>query len=946
MYKKHHFLRFCLLLTAFGYADISNVHAANTVYADRPSENIPVNIITIPAGDTARIPISSIDRYLISEQKIAKFIGQNDTNLEIQGVTSGQTMVLVWSDGGLATYRLIVTPSKKQVQENIESEHFAMKQRLNILERSLKIHLESIETIQRSGRDFAQLKESSKVVQNAVEFSGALPIAHYDGRFQYEYRKDALLSESVMMPRDFNIEFSKINVELLKDSKVIVGSKYVGTNEAAMTKTRLEGVAVVEADREEGEDGNPIPRPEKYTHFTVLAGRERDGTDLDATAGSRNRKLKDQMLATMLTHQFIDELLLQGGSAHRWTGIRSGQSDWNYFTSAKYQHDLFSIESSFGVDDQNHHSSVTSFSLDGLDGFLGNLRYKDVNKHYMTVSGSGVFQGDIGLDWSVQNRLPVIMGEGHRLDWHVNGSLNRNRLFVNPDNVQKFNRLSAGNVVWSLPDESSFEYQFHHENAFASGFPHIRNGRQLGYRKTFSFDNPWISSFGIDSAIGMNRYDKAKDSSGFNANRYHYQFGGDLRFLETAWLSLQHRRIYLHEETPDALPDRIRPKEFVISGGMYHDFDPYPFSFSWSVSESLRKGLYGKQHELISAENTTDADFQFEWNTSQGIVFANLNFSNSRPIMGGDKNVDMTMVFGYRAKWDTGLYIKGAGNVRGCIFEDLNSNLKNDAGDKPFDNMLIEISGQKVLSDELGCFDVQVKEGEHVIELVSDPPKGFLFQTTRKKTFLLRENEDYETNFILAGKMQISGRVYIDVNENKKYDQLDEPLAGVVMELDTGQTVRSKSLGYYSSLNVEPGTRKLSIKIDSVPQGYRMTVPASTSLTGESGDSIEYDIPFVAQRIVSGQVFYDANKDGLYTTGESYAVGAVIHCGEYEAKVKKNGRFYLSKLKPGDCLLSVEAETIDSQQPFTLPDPLPINIPRLTLTKMDADIPVTPTDAK
>ncbi len=67
------------------------------------------------------------------------------------------------------------------------------------------------------------------------------------------------------------------------------------------------------------------------------------------------------------------------------------------------------------------------------------------------------------------------------------------------------------------------------------------------------------------------------------------------------------------------------------------------------------------------------------------------------------------------------------------------------------------------------------------------------------------------------------GRVYEDVNRNGQFDKEDEPLAGVRLYLNSGQSVVTDSQGLYNFPSLGDGPQVISLDPISLPAGYSLT---------------------------------------------------------------------------------------------------------------------------
>ena len=92
------------------------------------------------------------------------------------------------------------------------------------------------------------------------------------------------------------------------------------------------------------------------------------------------------------------------------------------------------------------------------------------------------------------------------------------------------------------------------------------------------------------------------------------------------------------------------------------------------------------------------------------------------------------------------------------------------------------------------------------------------------------------TVFVSAGvfstRQVLVGRVFVDTNNNQKFDEADRPVPGVRLYLSNGQSVITDSAGLYNFPSLGDGPQVISLDPISVPPGYALT--DGRSLSGKS----------------------------------------------------------------------------------------------------------------
>jgi serine-aspartate repeat-containing protein C/D/E len=146
----------------------------------------------------------------------------------------------------------------------------------------------------------------------------------------------------------------------------------------------------------------------------------------------------------------------------------------------------------------------------------------------------------------------------------------------------------------------------------------------------------------------------------------------------------------------------------------------------------------------------------------------------------------------------------------------------------------------------------------------------------------------------------LSGYVYLDANQDNNFDTSESGIAGVTLTLyslveggyvSTGKTTVTDADGHYSFGDLTPDTYRV---VETQPSGYYSvgsspgtvggaTVGSSTTADILSGialqggdDSINNDFGEAVPASVSGYVYYDANNNGVYDSGDSAISGVTV----------------------------------------------------------------------
>ena len=178
----------------------------------------------------------------------------------------------------------------------------------------------------------------------------------------------------------------------------------------------------------------------------------------------------------------------------------------------------------------------------------------------------------------------------------------------------------------------------------------------------------------------------------------------------------------------------------------------------------------------------------------------------------------------------------------------------------------------------------------------------------------------------LVTKGRISGRVFIDVNGNGRYDPGDRPVAGAIVSTRITE-VSTDASGYYRFPPCAPGT--YTITISHLPSD---TAPPASSpqVTVKPGITAGINVPLAPIAHLDGILFDDTNKNGVYDPGEGgVAQVRILLSGAgstADTDTAATGRFEFTNLTPGKYTVSVDDTTLPPRFTFTTPKQVTVTI--------------------
>ena len=162
------------------------------------------------------------------------------------------------------------------------------------------------------------------------------------------------------------------------------------------------------------------------------------------------------------------------------------------------------------------------------------------------------------------------------------------------------------------------------------------------------------------------------------------------------------------------------------------------------------------------------------------------------------------------------------GNITGRVYQDLNANGKYDAGiDNPQSAIKVRVDGNRyVETDANGLFSFEaVQSGEHKIyvDLLSVRADLTLLDGG-SHDIILQPGNHTQLDFRLVRTGRISGRVWLDLNENGKFDDGETPLADIRIVTSSGRDTLTDADGYFVIGDLAPGEHVILIDEKTLPE--------------------------------------------------------------------------------------------------------------------------------
>jgi hypothetical protein len=177
--------------------------------------------------------------------------------------------------------------------------------------------------------------------------------------------------------------------------------------------------------------------------------------------------------------------------------------------------------------------------------------------------------------------------------------------------------------------------------------------------------------------------------------------------------------------------------------------------------------------------------------------------------------------------------VNSYGAVDGRVYQDLNLNGRFDPDiDQPQANVKVRVDGNRyVLTSPEGNYRIDtVQTGEHEVylDLLSVRADLTLLDGAQQQVRLV-SRRDSVVDFRLVRTGRISGLVWLDLNENGRLDEGEQPLADVRVVTGSGRDTLTDTNGYFLIGDLPPGEHVILVDEKTLP-GQTGSVRGSLSV--------------------------------------------------------------------------------------------------------------------
>lgn len=178
-----------------------------------------------------------------------------------------------------------------------------------------------------------------------------------------------------------------------------------------------------------------------------------------------------------------------------------------------------------------------------------------------------------------------------------------------------------------------------------------------------------------------------------------------------------------------------------------------------------------------------------------------------------------------------------SGSISGVVFNDLNRNGSLDADEQPLNGATLSLlnSAGRIIDTQTSSGDGQylfAVEQAGSYRIAQTPVDGFIPVVQDSPVLLTTNTGAGVANFPNLPVHSISGKVFLDSNNNRTQDRGEDGIGGVRITLNGTRTTTTTGNGFYIFTDVDPGTHTV---VETDPSFFSSTTPNQVPVTLSAG---------------------------------------------------------------------------------------------------------------
>lgn len=771
--------------------------------------------IELEQGKEIILQVRNLQKFLVTYPNVLLVTKNQTGDLLIVGQETGYADLVVWDENGRNLLDFLVIPPKPEgpLYEDI------LKKELE-REEGFSLHYSMGWSSFEKGRRLDELERQSYSYRHNLMLKGSTPYGNLDSSITVQSlrtTRDLTYATIGLVGGQFG-PFSKFNLRGIDFSPYFSNLVFSGSS--------LRGVML------------ESPAFDAKLRYITFWGREGGGRYGALSPGLT--KIKHHFLDGFnLSYQPTKEQVYETSVIHGWGRDRPADLyAYGYDASLKYLFDKWNIGYELGFDSETTGSLLNA----GFKLPKGNFafEFRDIDKKFQSMAGLGNRAGEIGsiinFDYEFTDKLSTL----DQL------SVYKDRLNPSRENRNRLNIDNDWGLNYSIDDTSSLRMDYGIQNDLGKLSEYRYNTAGVTYSKSIDLIKKinTYSGFRYLDARYMTYhpqdYTNRKAIAGLSFNiidNFNFSLSKEYNWLDAVFTS-----------------DRSNPEVMEANLDWSGEIGRSNLFGSWRLSYRDEENA-DSTVSYLSGQDYVDnfAEIAYRPNKDTELFCSNRVRNIWQEKEGVNKEMEVEFNAGMRYIWDTGFRWESVGSVDVYVFKDVNLDGLRQRDEAPVEGIKIYVGKNKYeVTDIFGyCRFKKVKAKNAYVTLDDKSiPRGHVLTTPITQMVRIISRKAAVINFGLAAHTEMSGIVFVDKNNNGKFDAGEITVPSVILVLENGKTAKTDTHGYYSFYNISAGAHTIMLQLESLPFQYLPLIPIKKEVVIYEGVTYNYDLPL---KVVSNE---------------------------------------------------------------------------------------------
>lgn len=759
---------------------------------------------------------NEISRFVVTNQKLLNVSRKNSGELLVNTFGQGVSHIHVWDKTGRKSIKFSIEPRQYDMEVK-EAQYLEARKEDHYVPQSFKMNYSIEGSSFMTGRGFGDLHRTSYSWSYRWGLRGETPFGYFDSAIQGSrtFQKTYRISNLRVALTDAHYQqFKNITIKGFDFTPTFASFGFPTSD--------LRGIMV------------KAPMFDKKLDYMAFWGALPQGgfTSLSTNSGFSPTK-KAWLEGIGVNYKMTKNANLKTFYAHSYGPERSQPVLTSDTAGATLTYKLGRVRMASSVVSDMRYLSYRANCQLSLSKFYAGLSMLDTNKNFRSLFGgnpaSGSTSGTLTLSYQP---LPSFLISNTFSGY-------RDKVFGNPDRPTRPNYNSVTQLNWTLDRHTDLQLTYIMDDQMGSNAPSVYETKNVTFRKKFYFFRKFNSYITYSNSKNKNYSSPAQD---YNNNRIF--LGLNCQLIENLYFYYNKEFNFLYNKFSQ---ERARPT--AQEAGLQYNKQV----FDWPLYANLRL-FYRDEQETESVLSYLSGQDRFETDgeliykpNNDSELFLRCRVTNVWAEKAGvDKHFDLSLNWGLRLLWDTGLRWETVGNFDGYVFYDLNGDGIMQPGEKGAAGVVILGPDKKTSkTNDRGYYKLfHIKGQTAYLELdVTTLPEKYHPTTPTTPKCDIVYGKTGRVNFGIATRSGLEGLIFDDQNKNGRYDAGEPLVQGVIISLDNKEKIVSNLMGAYRFRNLTPGEHVIVIDLKSIPIEFVPKVPISKKINLEEGTTFSYPIP-------------------------------------------------------------------------------------------------------